>query len=65
MTRRYTCTYQQIFNVFGAPGIPNEYQATLYRGAEVVEERTFWWRKKAENQCIRWRNLYDARIDLP
>lgn len=58
----YTCSYEQLFNVFGAPGIPNEYRATLKRDDKVIQRRTFWWRRKAENQCLRWIRLYGAKM---
>lgn len=58
----YTCGFEQLFNVFGAPGIPNEYQATLWRDGRAVQSRKFWWRRKAENQCLRWVRLYGAEM---
>ena len=58
----YSCSYRQLFNVFGAPGIPNEYQAELRRGGKVVERRKFWFRRRAEKQCLRWNDLYSAEI---
>lgn len=57
----YEFTCKQLFNVFGAPGIPNTYRATLYRGGREVEHRDFWFWSKAERQCERWRSLFDAR----
>lgn len=57
----YTFTCRQLFNVFGAPGIPNTYRATLYRHDRRVQTRDFWWWRKAEAQCERWARLYGAR----
>jgi len=57
----YEFDYRQLFNQFGAPGIPNEYEATLYRDGRVVHRRRFWWRVKAERQCERWVSLYGAK----
>lgn len=59
MGDHYTCEYGQVLNIFGA-GIPNEYKATLRRNGKVIATRTFWWRRRAENQCLRWKQLYDA-----
>ncbi|OZE35663.1 hypothetical protein CH259_16700 [Rhodococcus sp. 05-2254-4] len=56
----YTFSYSQLFNVFGAPGIPNTYEARLYRDGRCIKSRTFWWRSKAESQCMKWRALYGA-----
>ncbi len=56
----YTCSYRQLFNVFGAPGIPNEYEAVLFLNGEVLERRKFWFRRRAEQQLIRWKALYQA-----
>jgi hypothetical protein len=50
----------QLFNEFGAPGIPNTYRATLYQDRLPVEERDFWFRSRAERQCKRWVDLYGA-----
>lgn len=58
----YTCSYRQLFNVFGAPGIPNTYRATLRFNGKKVETRDFHWRFRAERQCLRWRDLYEAVI---
>lgn len=58
----YTCSYRQLFNMFGAPGIPNEYQAVLRKGTTVVERRKFWFRRRAEKQCVRWAHLYGAAV---
>ena len=57
----YTFTCEQLFNVFGAPGIPNEYRVTLYKDGREVERHTFWFRRKAERQCLQWRRMYDAK----
>jgi len=57
---KYTFTWEQLFNVFGAPGIPNTYRARLYRDGKLYESRDFWWRARAENQCARWAALYGA-----
>lgn len=57
---RYTFEYEQLFNVFGAPGIPNTYRATLYRNGKVYEERDFHFRVRAESQCMKWVALYQA-----
>ena len=59
----YTCSYRQLFNVFGAPGIPNEYLAELFCNGKRVESRKFWWRRKAENQCLRWVRMYGAVVE--
>lgn len=56
----YEFTCRQLFNEFGAPGIPNTYRATLYRNGKHVEHRDFWWRSRAERQCQRWVSLYGA-----
>ncbi|WP_236740388.1 hypothetical protein, partial [Mycobacteroides abscessus] len=48
----YACYYKQLFNVFGAPGIPNTYEAVLKRYGRVIHRETFWRRKSAEKQCI-------------
>lgn len=56
----YEFTCEQLFNVFGAPGIPNTYRATLYRDGRRVDFRDFWWRHRAENQCVRWQAMYGA-----
>lgn len=58
----YTCSYRQLFNVFGAPGIPNTYQATLTANGSVIERREFCFRVRAERQCLRWAQMYGARI---
>lgn len=58
----YHCSFRQLFTAFGAPGIPNTYRATLYRNGEPVEYRDFWWRRRAEDQCLRWQQLYGARV---
>jgi hypothetical protein len=58
----YTCSYRQLFNTFGAPGIPNTYRAVLSRNGNVVIQREFHWRRRAENQCERWVRLYGARM---
>lgn len=58
----YHCEYRQLFNVFGAPGIPNTYEAVLLRNGKVVERKTFWWVAKAKNQCREWREKYGAAI---
>lgn len=57
----YEFTCEQLFNVFGASGVPNTYRATLFRDGEVVERRDFWWLRRAERQCERWVRLYGAR----
>lgn len=57
----YTFSYSQLFNVFGAPRIPNTYEACLYRDGRLIKRATFWWRHKAEAQCMKWRALYDAK----
>lgn len=56
----YEYEWGQLFNVFGAPGIPNTYRATLYRNGKVVEEHDFWWRSRAEKRCLLWQRLYNA-----
>ena len=56
----YTFTCRQVFNVFGAPGIPATYRATLYRNGEKVRHRDFWTMRRAEKQCARWASLYGA-----
>lgn len=56
----YEFSYGQLFNVFGAPGIPNTYEAVLYRDGQVVKRHTFWWLRKAERQCAIWVTLYGA-----
>lgn len=58
----YTCSYRQLFNEFGAPGIPNEYVAVLRRDGKVLARRKFWFRHRAENQLVRWRGLYGAEV---
>lgn len=63
MSDPYTFRCRQLFNVFGAPGIPNTYRASLYLNGECVESRDFWWRRKAEKQCERWVKLYGAVPD--
>ena len=60
MPEHYEFTCGQLFNVFGAPGIPNTYRATLYRNGVQVQRETFWWRYRAEKQCMRWRDMYGA-----
>ena len=60
----YTFTCKQLFNVFGAPGIPNTYRAALYRDGKRVKYRDFWFRRKAENQCMRWAAMYGARGEV-
>lgn len=57
----YTFKYKQLFNVFGAPGIPNTYEARLYRDGKLIESRTFHFRRRAERQCRTWRDLYGAK----
>lgn len=52
---------RQLFNVFGAPGIPNTYRASLYRDGKCIEGHDFWSRRRAERQCERWVSLYGAR----
>lgn len=64
MTARYTCSYQQLFNCFGAPGIPNTYEAVLRKNGKQVKVRTFRWRRTAESQCLRWKELYGATIEV-
>lgn len=54
----FTC--RQLFNVCGAPGIPNTYRATLYRNGKPFRSQDFWWRRRAEDQCVRWREMYGA-----
>lgn len=61
----YTFDYGQLFNVFGAPGIPNTYEACLYRNGKLVLREIFHWRRKAEAQCMKWRQLYDAMPGRP
>ncbi|WP_100458482.1 hypothetical protein [Mycobacteroides abscessus] len=61
----YACYYKQLFNVFGAPGIPNTYEAVLKRYGRVIHRETFWRRKSAEKQCIAWKRLYDAVVLPP
>lgn len=56
----YEFTCKQLFNEFGAPGIPNLYRATLYRDGKRVQHRDFWWWRKAERQCERWARMYGA-----
>ncbi|SHY51752.1 Uncharacterised protein [Mycobacteroides abscessus subsp. abscessus] len=60
---KYTCSYDQLFNVFGAPGIPNTYEAVLRKRGKIVDRRTFWWRRRAEAQCLQWKRLYGASIE--
>lgn len=62
MSGEFTCSYRQLFNQFGAPGIPNTYLATLRRNNTIIQERQFHWRRKAENQCLRWVQLYGAEM---
>lgn len=57
---KYTFKWGQLFNVFGAPGIPNTYLATLYRNGKVYEERYFYFRGRAEKQCMKWIVMYGA-----
>lgn len=57
-TYQFSC--RQLFNQFGAPGIPNTYRATLFSDGRVIEKHDFWWRSKAEQQCFRWVVLYGA-----
>lgn len=59
----YTCSYRQLFNTFGAPGIPNTYRATLRLDGRKVTERDYHWRRRAENQCLRWVQMYNARME--
>lgn len=56
----YEFRCRQLFNVFGAPGIPNTYRASLYRDGKLVQSRDFWFWSKAERQCQRWVELYGA-----
>ncbi|MBM4469877.1 hypothetical protein GS982_19975 [Rhodococcus hoagii] len=56
----YEFRCRQVFNVFGAPGIPNTYEACLYRDGRRIKRVTSWRRRKVEQQCIVWRDLYDA-----
>ncbi|MBT2266434.1 hypothetical protein [Rhodococcus erythropolis] len=56
----YTFTCRQLFNVFGAPGIPNTYEACLYKDGKAIQWRQFHFRRKAERQCERWHSLYGA-----
>lgn len=51
--------------MFGAPGIPNTYEAVLKRYGRVIHRETFWRRKSAEKQCIAWKRLYDAVVLPP
>lgn len=67
MNSEYSCSYRQVFNCFGAPGIPNEYVATLYWREKNGEwgrviHRRFWWRRRAEKQCLQWMSMYGARM---
>jgi len=54
------CSYEQLFNCFGAAGIPNTYEATLWKSGKRVKSRTFHRRRSAENQCLRWIELHQA-----
>lgn len=60
---KYFCDYQQLFNCFGAPGIPSTYEAVLYKNGKRVKTRTFHWRRNAERQCLRWVELYGAKME--
>lgn len=57
----FTFEWHQLFNIFGAPGIPNTYEATLYRNNRIYKVVTFHFRGKAERQCEKWVRLYGAR----
>lgn len=63
MSDVYTCNYRQLFNEFGAPGIPNTYEATLFKNGKRVKSRTYHWRRNAESQCLRWKQLHDATVE--
>lgn len=57
----YTFACRQVFNVWGAPGIPSTFRATLYRDDRIVQRRDFSWSiHRAEKQCERWSRLYGA-----
>ena len=63
MSKGYTCEWYQLFNVFGAPGIPNTYAAVLYDGEGYVRAvERFHWKKRAKAQCREWREDYGAKI---
>jgi hypothetical protein len=61
MPDRYEFPCGQLFNEFGAPGIPNTYRAVLYLDGKHINCRDFWFRARAERQCQRWARLYDAK----
>jgi len=58
---RWEFSCKQLFNVFGAPGIPNTYRATLFRDGKKYDHRDFCFRYRAEKQCKRWVDLYGAK----
>ena len=60
MSDGYEFTCRQLFNIWGAPGIPNTYRASLYRNGRRIKHRDFWSWRRAERQCMRWRALYGA-----
>jgi hypothetical protein len=60
-TSEYTFEYYQLFNCFGAPGIPNTYRCLLYRDGETVAVRDIGLEWRAIRQCRRWVDLYGAK----
>lgn len=64
MSKHYTCEWYQLFNIFGAPGIPNTYRAVLYdEDGDVREVEHFHFKKRAKAQCREWRDDYGAVIE--
>ena len=56
----YTFKCTQLFNTFGAPGVPAEFELKLYRDGRKVEKRTVLSRWRAERIMRKWAKWYGA-----
>lgn len=45
---------------FDTEPLPAGHQVNLYKNGQRVKVRTFHWRRNAEAQCAKWRQLYGA-----
>lgn len=56
-TPTYEFTCEPILNAFGAE---TDTRATLYRDGVKVKSKRFFFKRRAVNQCLEWKELYGA-----